>query len=155
MCLRCRPVSLTRRLRSLPALLHVILGRLAYPCRPHGRFPSGLDAGNWGRGPRWRHTASVVQNAGQQWRAARHGKGASLGPHCSVGNRPIAVLQRLLNPETRSPDEVFCSVRRVSGVLGGQEKDAGFPASSSHAIAAEADFIENFGSLQAYQFGLV
>ena len=80
MCLRCRPVSLTRRLQSLPELLHVILGRLAYPCRPHGRFPSGLDAGTWGRGPRCPHTASVVQNAGKQWRTARHGKGASLDP---------------------------------------------------------------------------
>ena len=72
-----------------------------------------------------------------------------------MGNRPIAVLQRLLDPETRSPDEVFCSVRRVSGVLGGQEKDARFLASSSYAIAAGAAFIEIFGSLQAFQFGLV
>ena len=72
-----------------------------------------------------------------------------------MGNRPIAVLECLLDPETHSPDEVSRSVRRVSGVLGGQEKDAVFPAPSSHAIAAGAGFIENFGSLQAFQFGLV
>ena len=72
-----------------------------------------------------------------------------------MGNRPITVLQHILDPETRSPDEVFLSVRRVSGVLGGQEKDARFPASSSYAIAARAGFIENFGSLQVFQFGLV
>ena len=72
-----------------------------------------------------------------------------------MGNKPIAVLQRLLDPKTRSLDEVFRSVRRVSGVLGGLEKDARFLASSSHAIVVGARFIENFGSLQSFQFGLV
>ena len=64
-----------------------------------------------------------------------------------MGNRPIAILQRLLDPQTPRPDEVFHSVTRISGVLGGPEKDARFLASSSHAIMAGAHFVENFGSL--------
>ena len=65
------------------------------------------------------------------------------------GNRSITVLQRLLAPETHSPAEVFQCVRRVSGVLGGPEKDASFKASSSHSNIARAHFVENFVSLQS------
>ena len=49
-----------------------------------------------------------------------------------MGNRPAAVLQRLLDPKMGSPAVVFRCVRRVSGVLAGLEKDAGFPASLIH-----------------------
>ena len=64
-----------------------------------------------------------------------------------MGNRPITVLQRLLDPKTCNTVEAFHYVRRGSGVLGGPEKDAGFPASSSHDIVAGSRFVENFGSL--------
>ena len=58
-------------------------------------------------------------------------------------------------PRTAQSAEVFRRVRTVSGVLGGPEKDAGFPACSSHGIVAGACFVENFSFLQSFQFGLV
>ena len=62
LCLRCRPVFPIRYLCNLPELIHIILGLPAHPYRPQGCFPSGLDAGNGGRRPRWPHTASVVHS---------------------------------------------------------------------------------------------
>ena len=58
-------------------------------------------------------------------------------------------------PQTVQSAEAFHCVRMVSGVLGGPEKDAGFPACSSHGIVAGARFVENFSFLQSFQFGLV
>ena len=72
-----------------------------------------------------------------------------------MGDTPIAVLQRLLDPKMCRPAEAFRCVRSIGGVLGGLEKDASFLASSSHAIVAGARFVESFGSLQSFQFGLV
>ena len=46
-------------------------------------------------------------------------------------------------------------MRRVSGVLGGPEKDAGFLASSSHGIMAGLRFVQNSDSLQSFAFGLI
>ena len=70
------------------------------------------------------------------------------------GNISIAILQRLLDPKTGSPAEAFHCVRKVSSVLGGPEKDASYPTSSSHGIVARACFVKNSGSLQSLQFGL-
>ena len=55
LCLHYKLVSPIRRLRSLPELLYIKLGLLVHPCRPHGRFLSGLNAGNVGRRLRWLH----------------------------------------------------------------------------------------------------
>ena len=105
LCFRCRPVSPIRRLCSLPELLHVIFGLSAHPCRPHGRFPSGLNAGNGGT-----ESALAAHHicCPERWAAMTHSQAWSwrfFGPRWSVGNRLIAVLQRLLDPKTRSPAE--------------------------------------------------
>ena len=61
----------------------------------------------------------------------------------------------LAEPRNAQPAEAFRRVRRIGSVLGGPEKDAGFPASSSHGIVAGARFVENFSFLQSFQFGFV
>ena len=122
LCFCCRPVSLIRRLCSLLKLLHVIFGLSAHPCRPHGRFPSGLNAGNGGPSPRLSdsffpvpvffpflsHLLSTTCCL-ECWATMTHSQAGSwcfFGPHWSVGNRLIAVLQCLLDPKTCSPAEV-------------------------------------------------
>ena len=105
LCFHCRLVSPIRPLCILPELLHVIFGLSAHPCRPHGRFPSGLNVGNGGTESalaahricypeRW---AAMTQRQAWSWRL--------FGLRWSGGNRLIAVLQRVLEPETCSPAE--------------------------------------------------